>query len=177
MREIYILPTIDSLNKRYLDEEKRLRKLIKDINSIPILIDMYKNIYNIESEIESIISIDAASLDRPNKHSHSHVFVIYLQPLNPKYKCFPIHIHSKVNGNCDEDVINLIDQTIGLLKESGISVKAVASDGDPGYNERSQTTFDKYINIFKKKGFYSAVEYIMNSNEVFLSRIYYILLS
>lgn len=167
MREVYILPTIDSLDKHFGDEEKHIRKLLKDVSSIPKLIDIYKKLYNVPDNLECIVSIDAASLDRPNKKGHSFVFILYLQPIDPKFKCFPIHIHSKCNGRCDPDIINLIEEVNGLLQSSGIFVKAIASDGDSGYNDKANETFKKYINIFKKDGFYAAVEYIMQSKETF----------
>ena len=167
MREVYILPTIDSLDKRYSEEEKHYRKLLKHFESIPSLISIYKEIYNIKDDLECILSVDAASLDRPNKKSHTHVFILYFQPLNYKYKCFPIHVYSKENGNCDENILELIDHTIDLLKDSGIKIRAVASDGDPGYNIKADETYEKYIHIFEEKGFYAAVESIMSSNEIF----------
>lgn len=167
LREVFILPTIDSLDKMYSRDEKHIRKLLKNIDSIPELINLYKQIYEITDNLDCVLSIDAASLNRPNKHSHTFVFVLYLQPLNSKFKCFPLHIYSKSSGNCDEEIINLIDKAIILLQKSGISIKAVASDGDPGYNEKARETFTKYITIFEKQGFLSAVESMMNSHEIF----------
>lgn len=82
VREVYILPTIDSLDQKFSDEEKHLRKLLKHVESIPQLIEIYKEIYQVPGNFEYILSVDAASLDRPNEHSHSHVFVLYLQPVN-----------------------------------------------------------------------------------------------
>lgn len=64
---------------------------------------------------------------------------------------FTLHIYSKSCGNCDEEIINLIDKAIDLLQSSGISIKAVASDGDPGYNEKARETFAQYITILKNK--------------------------
>ena len=56
MREVYILPTIDSLDKRYSEEEKHYRKLLKQIDSIPSLISIYKEICNIKEDFECILS-------------------------------------------------------------------------------------------------------------------------
>lgn len=149
---------------------------MKNIDSIPTLINMYKQIYDIKDNFECVLSVDAASLDRPNKHSHSHVFVLYLQPLKCAYKCFPLHIYSKINGNCGEDVIDLIGKATVHLEKSGIIIKAVASEGDPGYNGKAQETFEKYIHIFEKSGFYATVEYLIKSKN-FLYQICCILLN
>ena len=46
-REVFILPTIDSLDKKFSDEEKHLRKLLKHVESIPQLIELYKEIYQV----------------------------------------------------------------------------------------------------------------------------------
>ena len=128
---------------------------------------MYKQIYYIKDNFECVLSVAAASLDRPNKHAHSHVFVLYLQPLKCAYKCFPLHIYSKINGNCGEDVIDLIGKATVHLEKSSIIIKAVASDRDPCYNGKAQETFEKYIHIFEKSGFYATVEYLIKSKEIF----------
>ena len=82
------------------------------VKSIPQLIEIYKEIYQVPENFECILSVDAASLNRANKHSHSHVFVLYLQPLNPQFKCFSIHVYSKSNGKCEEDVLKIFDDAV-----------------------------------------------------------------
>lgn len=63
--------------------------------------------------------------------------------------------------------MDLINQAIDLLKDFSIKIRTIASDGDHGYNIKTDETYEKYIHIFEENSFYAAVESIMRSNETF----------
>lgn len=107
---------------KYKAKENHIWKLLKHVDSIPELINIYKQIYEIHEVFDCFLSFD-----RPNKYLDSCAFVLYLQPIKFEFKCFPIHIYEKQNGKCDKDVIALIEQAIAVLKSLGICIKAVAT--------------------------------------------------
>lgn len=100
LQDILILPSISQLTDFYSSENKFLMECIQKLVNIPILIEKYKEINNFNESIDCILSIDAASLDRPYKNSLSYVFVFYLQPFDSKYKCLPLHIFPKKKWIC-----------------------------------------------------------------------------
>lgn len=100
------------------------------------------------------------------KKKHSNVFTFYLQPLDQKFKCLPLHILSHSTGFAYPGVISTAQSIIDVLKKEGINVMWVATDGDDGYDDKADETLLKYIEIFEKEGFQSAIKKIVNLNEV-----------
>lgn len=68
-----------------------------------------------------------------------------MQPLDFSYKCLPIYIHSKKNGNADANIIKLIYQIIDILKNDGIIIKNAATDGDDGYSSETEKKHFQFI--------------------------------
>lgn len=165
LKDILIFPSISMLNEYFSENDKSLIEYIQDIEYIPDLIQQYKEMYGIDGPIESILSIDAASLDRPFKKAFSYVFVFYLQPLHPDLKCIPLYIFPKNNGFANNEILCIADQIKGILQDLDIIVTTIATDGDTGYNSKAKETFSKYISVFLQKGFLKAVEHIQNSND------------
>lgn len=166
LRQIIYLPSVSCLDTHFTYDNNLLQDSIQNIESIHNLLFNYIRIFDITEPLTCILSIDAASLDRPNKISNTYVFTFYLQPLNQKYKCLPIHVLSKPNGKADEDIISVTKELIKSLQNEKIIITAVATDGDDGYNKMADDTFSKYIDEFEQKGFETAVEKIENLNEI-----------
>lgn len=166
LRQIIYLPSISSLDTRFSYDNNLLKESIQNLESIHSLLSNYCQIFDINDPLDCILAIDAASLDRPNKLSHSYVFTFYLQPIDHNYKCIPIHIHSKKNGHADATITKIVDDLVKILKENNINIISVATDGDDGYNSKTNETFLKYIEEFEKKGFQSAVDKIEKLNDI-----------
>lgn len=131
-----------------------------------MLIEKFREMYQITEPIEAVLSIDAASLDRPYQSKFSYVFVFHLQPLNPAFKCIPLHIFPKANGSANKEIIQIAENICILLKNFGIIIKMISTDGDTSYNSKAKETFSKYILEFFKYGFESAIEKVQNSEDI-----------
>ena len=57
--------------------------MIQFIKTNPLLIEKCREMYHITAPIDCILSIDAASFDRPYQNKYSYAFVFHLQPMNP----------------------------------------------------------------------------------------------
>ena len=167
LREVIILPSINQIDRHFNNFENNLKENIQNIDKVANVVNEYKSIYNIQDTIDCIISIDAASLDRPNYKGHAYIFAFYVQPLLPAYKCFPVYLHSNKNGNVNEEIKNNILKVVAILNGLRINVRAVATDGDPGYNRFAEETFEHFITIFEREGYDAAVEFISQSDIIF----------
>lgn len=166
-REVLYLPSTSCLDECFANENKFYRESIQNIETVQRLIQNYKSIFKIDEPLDCILSVDAASLDRPNKYSHSFVFAFNVQPIDYNYKCFPIHILSKKSQNANEDIINVIYRLSDILKQEGINIISVATDGDEGYDFKADETFSKYITEFEQNGFLGAIEKVEKLKEIF----------
>lgn len=167
-RNVLIFPNNIMINDHFEEDEKKLIKEIQDVNKTDVIIIRYKNIYKIEDDLDCILAVDAASLDRPNKKSDSYMFVFYVQPINRNYKCFPIFMQSNRNSNCNDQIKINTNKIIENLRKFNIFVKAVATDGDSSYNTNASETFSVYIKNLEENVFFSAVESIQTSTNVIL---------
>lgn len=166
-RDVLYLPGTTSLYTYFKEENKLFLESIQDIENIPFIIEKFFQIYNPTETVECVLSIDACSYDRPFKKTLTNVFVFYLQPINPNYKCIPLHLLPKKDGNADNDITEIAEKIVQILKNFQISVKVIATDGDDGYNLKARQTFAKYISIFESQGFDEAIKCIQDIDDIF----------
>lgn len=57
-------------------------------------------------------------------------------------------------------------RAVEILKKLKIIIKAISTDGDTGYNQKSNEFFEKYISIYKEKGFLQAVAQVNSIQEI-----------
>lgn len=116
IKDILIFPSLSQLSEFYSEDTHFYTECIQNIDAIPLLIEKYREIYQITDQIECVLSIDAASLDRPYQSKFSYAFVFHLQPLNPDLKCIPLHIYPKSNGSANKEIIQISEEICNILK-------------------------------------------------------------
>ena len=87
----------------------------------------------------------------------THIFVILICPLSPK-RSFPIYIKFSNSGSATEYIRNDLDYIINHLKEKGMKIKFIGSDGDKCY----RNNFDKQ---------YKRITSLWNNNIINLDEI------
>jgi hypothetical protein len=75
----------------------------------------------------------------PASHSE-HLFVIYMQPLDRKFSCWPLQVMPHASGRATEKFHTAIDVASQMLSAHGLTVKYLCTNGDTG-NRQSHQTF------------------------------------
>ena len=77
------------------------------------------------------MKIDTSNI---NQTILNDVFIFYLEPLDPKYPCLPVHIYLQQSGAANKVIRELIEQVIIQLEADGfIDIIDLSTDGDPGH--------------------------------------------
>ena len=61
------------------------------------------------------------------------IFIFYIEPLDPSYPCFPIHVWLQQGGSANEFIRTLINEVIIQVEKTLIYLLAISTDGDPGH--------------------------------------------
>ena len=118
---------------------------------------------NEEDEVDVILSIDAMAMEplnetqSLNEPAHNSVFFFQILPLRCEHRTFPLHLMTRASGSASTDVLQRIDYLCSVLQESKISVRAIATDGDAGYNTLHEKMFNSWIGAFTRIGLDSAL--------------------
>ena len=178
LRNILALPSRQTLENHFGNIAKGWRDVLMDIDSIKIMIMLFRQMNNISEDqlIDSVIGIDAMSIEpifegnngskNENKKQSNNVFMINLMPLEPQYKQLPIHIMTKDTGSADLNIKMRINKVIEKLKEVGVNVLYKATDGDKGYMEWHWIFFNKWWQLYHTEGACAAYEYVRTLSEI-----------
>ncbi|OHT00852.1 hypothetical protein TRFO_32366 [Tritrichomonas foetus] len=143
LRQVLKFPSAQTIEKYFGNEHQFFKSVLINYQLIPAIMEKYKEVFHISQELNAVLSVDAAGLDRPD-NGNTYVFVFYLQPLNYEYKCIPLYLFPKSNGSANEEIIQIIYQIVEILKSCSINILAVATDGDPGYNQEAKKNFRNF---------------------------------
>ena len=78
-------------------------------------------------------------------------FVFQVQPYNPIYSTFIVHIKPASNGKANITIVNLLKKIKTILKNKNITIKSFSFDGDNGYSLLQNEYFNSYINSIIKQ--------------------------
>ena len=133
-----IAMTKSIIKKTIEDIEKKIEKE-SDPNKIASLRDKISE-FNMQIADEYI-----------NNTVLNNVFILYLQPLNPKYPCIPVHIFLHPNGSANPIIQEVIELAITQLeKNEFIDIVDISTDGDSGY-QNFYTKANLILMLFSKE--------------------------
>ena len=69
-------------------------------------------------------------------------FVFQIQPYDPQYKPFVVHIKPTSNGKATEDIVQLLLKIKKIVKNRRINIKSFAFDGDNPYKRMHDKYFE-----------------------------------
>jgi hypothetical protein len=90
--------------------------------------------HSIVSVAVDVMAMNADHSCLPSKKSDS-AFVIFVQPLDRRYRCLPLHVMRHESGEVTPDVQAAIAEVCEALWRHQIVVKYKCADGDKGHNE------------------------------------------
>ena len=82
-------------------------------------------------------------------------FVFQIQPYNPIYSTFIVHILPKTNGKADESIIGILNQIKEKVKNRNITILSYAFDGDSAYSKLHDDYLNSYIKTVTKNNMIS----------------------
>lgn len=132
-RNAFDLPCESTLNNHFSDIINEEKENITNIENIPKIIYDYCKSNNINEKFDAILGIDAYSFDRYLIDQKKYTFYFYIQPINPQYSCFPIHLFPNNDGKASQIIINLSFEIITTLNGLGIDIIYISTDGREGY--------------------------------------------
>ena len=165
MRNFITLPSKQTLLGQYQDDMTQYGSNLIDMAAIPLLCQSFRKRSAIDTteEVGAVLAVDAmamepfSDLSNPSEPPHNSLFLFQVLPLKCDQKAFPLHLMTRSSGTAGVDVLERIDCLRGMLKESGVVIHAIATDGDPAYNCFHEELFDAWLPTFSKCGLDAAV--------------------
>jgi hypothetical protein len=162
-RQFLPLPSYET-DQKYYDSEFRAVELgLSDLAVLKDQIARSMQTTSLPSGSFVSIAVDAMAMNPdssylPANHSDNE-FVIYVQPLDRRHSCWPLHVMPHPSGRATEDVLGAMEAARAALTAQGLVVKFECSDGDAGHNQSHRAFFNGWYPHFLDHGFSGALEY------------------
>jgi hypothetical protein len=163
VRQFIPLPSYETVQKYYEIELRTTERGLSDLALLGEQIRLSTHTTSLPRGSFVSIAVDAMAMnpDRsylPANHCDNE-FVIYVQPLDRRYSCWPLHVMPHPNGRATSDVFDAVKQAREALSVEGLIVKFECSDGDAGHNQSHRDFFREWYPHFIEKGLEGALDY------------------
>jgi hypothetical protein len=160
-RELLPLPSWETVRDYYRERSAAVEVGLSNLDMIDTQIDVFigglpRN--SVVSLANDAMAMNPAKTSLPAPNSE-YMFVLYVHPLDRRYRCFPLHVLPHPSGRATEEVHTAIDRACEALTNRGLEVKFVCADGDQGYNRSHQAFFEQWYREFIQGGLKDAVEF------------------
>lgn len=105
--------------------------------------NIFKNFSKNPKEFQNFLTLNANKIIKA-------AFVFQVQPYNPIYNNFIIHIRAATNGKANDQIILILNFLKEQLKKRNITVLTFAFDGDSAYSSLHDEYFKSYITYILK---------------------------
>jgi len=103
----------------------------------------------IPPDVFKILSADIKSFDHFLQLQYENIikagFVFQIQPYDPRYQSFVVHILPSSSGKSNERVVDLLHEIRNTVKRRNINIKSFAFDGDSAYRGIHVMYYESYI--------------------------------
>ena len=138
---IYFTPNVE------LNKDSVFNGLIfSQDDEIIISKNIFKNFLKNPNDFQNFLSLNADKIIKA-------AFVFHVQPYNPIYNNFVVHIKAAVNGKANDEIILSLNYIKEVLKNRNITILSYSFDGDSAYSCLHDEYFLSYINTVIKNGF------------------------
>ena len=183
LRNYIALPCKQTLLDEFRSDLSRWGECLIEPSGLPHVCDFFRQIsgVNDEDEVEIVLGIDAMAMEPLNvskdlhEAPHNSVFFFQILPLRCEHRTFPLHLMTRSSGSAGFDVLQRIEHLCSVLKDAKIKVRAIATDGDAGYNHLHEMMFNDWIGGFAHIGVDCAVEAVSHYSMPVLSDFLHLL--
>jgi hypothetical protein len=162
-RQFLPLPSYETVQKYYDVPLRTVERGLSDLALLKQQIRLGMETTSLPGGSFVSIAVDAMAMNPdssylPANHSDNQ-FVIYVQPLDRRYSCWPLHMMAHPSGRATEDVLDAMKAAREALTAQGLVVKFECSDGDAGHNQSHRDFFGEWYQHFLDNGLTGALEY------------------
>jgi hypothetical protein len=168
-REFLPLPSYQTICEYYRDDARAVEAGVSKLEKIGDQIQLIMTNSGLPSGSMVSVAVDATAMN-PSKATlpatqSENIFVLYLQPLDRRYGCWPLHVMNHPSGRATEEVTTAIDVTCKALADHGLVVKYICADGDTGHNQSHKTFFSEWYPLFLDGGLQAALSYVLGRDK------------
>jgi hypothetical protein len=136
-------------------------------------IQLFLEMTNLPEHSVVSVPVDAMAMnaDRsylPSKKSDS-AFVIFVQPLDRRYRCLPLHVMRHESGQATSDVQAAIAAVCEALWRHPVVVKYKCADGDKRHNEARRKNFNDWCPLLETGRLEAALRFVSQSAKIQVS--------
>ena len=158
--KLYCSISIDAFSMSVLEKKKLIpsgAKVFDHRDDTYCILDSQKMEVDLETTLEEPTPEDLLS-SRLMTTVHNNVFLVVLNPIDWQHPCVVLSAFAWTSGRANQDIVKFVVECIEKLKTYNVEVRAIASDGDPGYNVLHDSFFtlwkdlraDELIDIYDK---------------------------
>jgi hypothetical protein len=120
----------------------------------------------------SILSVAVDAIAMNPDHSYlptreaEYAFVIFVQPFDRRYRCFPLHVKQHESGAATPDVRAAVTSVCDALFSHGLIVKYQCADGDKGHNAAHADFFNQWYSMWENQGLAVALRFVSETNGI-----------
>lgn len=160
VRSVLTLPSKSTLLRRFSAPLQAWKECLLDFNKIYSICGLFRGIHALDfaCDVEVVLGVDAMAMEPVLETNtevsagNNNVFLFYVMPLRCEFRSFPVHVMPRAKGNAGPDVIERLKSVKDKLREFGIVVKYVATDGDSGYKCLHDFMFSKWRPVYSSSG-------------------------
>jgi hypothetical protein len=166
IREILDLPSEQTLRELTRESVTTIKVSLTDVDLAGSLVAPYLDDYSSllgTAPLRCRLCIDAFSIDPtarttydPHKpNACKDCFLFQLTPLDRRFRVLPIHIHPASNGVASQAFRVYADKVIEKVSQADtrIIINFISVDGDEGYNDYFEATFNLITDFLKRAEF------------------------
>ena len=143
LRNILPVPSRQTIDRHFQSQMEMYKYQLTEVGHIPDLLKMWRESNHADDiQIDIILGLDACAFDRISNTGKKYGFCYFVQPLCPKYKCFPVHLLPHVDGKAKSLHVATREQIIRILFEHNFHVIGCATDGDDTFNACNKESFN-----------------------------------
>ncbi len=149
MTDHFRMPCKTSLNLYFGNHIDNLQLDFTHIDSVYRILERKGK--NINEPIPCTLVVDAFSVTTISPFNQvkyldrekSNCFLYLIAPFDPNFEIFPIYLYKDKNGNANNITIEYIKKILSISKETKFHIKYISVDGDKGYNNQFNMSFNQ----------------------------------
>jgi hypothetical protein len=164
VRKFIPLPSERTIHNLFDERKNKIASQLIKIGHVSEQIQDFIESTNLPEQSPVSVVIDAIAMN-PDRSSlpsgkADSAFVVFVQPLDRRLRCFPIHVKQHESGAATPDIREILREICEALGSHRLIVKYKCADGDRGHNEAHVDFFDRWYSIWENQGLEAALGFV-----------------
>jgi hypothetical protein len=179
VRQFIPLPCERTIHTAFQSRKEKVGSQLINIGEVREQIQLFLDTTGLPEGSVVSVAVDAMAMnpDRsylPTKQSE-YAFVVFVQPLNRRYRCLPLHVRQHVSGQATPDIRQAVTTVCDVLSAAGLIVKYKCADGDKGHNKAHEEFFNQWYALLKSDGLQAVIDFVCNATNIPVSDFLHLL--